>query len=200
MSLKSSMGIFSKQWWSVRKLLLIGGVGLLAVTWHQGTQIGQQAKATDKAAMTRDFRLDAEQVAVYDHCVSILSPKKFRILTPKNLRFGGASNAEFCGCFANAARTDLPATAFRNSAANLEAIFSNITTNSDKDFAALLPLAQTAEVVRKCADALKREVVRYGDDDGRSAWTSQGELAQWCAAKNERTHTPICKYGLPQTP
>ncbi len=145
----------------VMTALLLGGAWL----WVTGSQ---QRVATERQAVASQYSLDAQQMTVYDKCISAMEHKALR---------AGGSKQQFCGFLTKNELTDLQQD-------ESDAVLAWIKNG----------LPKPAMVTDRQDRALEAQIAC--SEDTRATWTSDAALQAWCAEKEARRGLPQCKLGL----
>jgi hypothetical protein len=144
----------------VMTALFLGGVWL----WLTGSQRG----AAERQAVASQYSLGAQQMTVYDKCISAMEHKSLR---------AGGSNHQFCGCLTKSGFSDLQQD-------EADAVLGWIKNG----------LPKPAMVTDRQDRAL--EAAMACSEDTRGTWTSVAALQAWCVEKAARRGLPQCKLEL----
>jgi hypothetical protein len=145
----------------VATALFFGGVAWLWVT-------GSQQADAERQAVASQYSLGAQQMAVYDKCISAMEHKGLR---------AGGSKQQFCGCLTQSGLSNLQPD-------ESDAVLGWIANG----------LAKPAMVTDRQDRALVAAITC--SEDTRSTWTSVAAMQSWCAEKDARRRLPQCKLGL----
>jgi hypothetical protein len=141
--------------------LFFGGAAWLWVT-------GSQRGAAERQAVASQYSLGAQQMTVYDKCISAIEHKELR---------AGGSKQQFCGCLTQNGLSDLPPNEF-------DAVLGWMKNS----------LPKPAMVTDRQDQALVAAITC--SEDTRGTWTSVAAMQSWCAEKDARRGLPQCKLGL----
>jgi hypothetical protein len=141
--------------------LFLGGAAWLWV-------IGSQQAGAERQAVASQYSLGAQQMTVYDKCISAMEHKGLR---------AGGSKQQFCGCLTQSGLSELQPD-------ELDAVLG-WTENG---------MPKPAMVTDRQDQALVAAITC--SEDTRSTWTSVAAMQSWCAEKDARRGLPQCKLGL----
>ena len=140
--------------------LFLGGAAWLWVT-------GSNRVAAERQAVASTYGLGAQQMVVYDKCISAMERSVLR---------AGGSKQQFCGCLTRGELSDLPPD-------ESDAVFGWILEGPPKQ----------ARVTDRQDRALLAALTC--SEDIRSTWPSVEALQYWCAKEDARRELPQCKLG-----
>jgi hypothetical protein len=144
----------------VMTALFLGGAWL----WVTGSQ----RVAAERQAVASQYSLGAQQMTVYDKCISAMEHKGLR---------AGGSKQQFCGCLTKSGLSDLQQD-------ESDAVLGWIKNG----------LPKPAMVTDRQDRALEAAIAC--SEDTRGTWTSVAAMQSWCAEKDARRALPQCKLGV----
>jgi len=144
----------------VMAALVLGGGAWLGVT-------GSQRVAAERQAIASQYSLGAQQMTVYDKCISAMEHKDLR---------NGGSKQQFCGCLTQSGLSDLQ------------------QSESDAVLGWIKNGLPNPPMVTDGQDRALQAAIACSEDT-RGTWTSAAALQSWCAEKQTRRGLPQCKLG-----
>lgn len=130
--------------------------------------MGSQQAGAERQAVASEYSLGAQQLTVYDKCISAIEQKHLR---------AGGSNQRFCGCWA------------QNGLGSLSPDESDVVLGWIKN-----RVPKPAMITERQNTALVAALACV--EDTRSKWTSVAAMQSWCAEKDDRRELPQCKLKL----
>jgi len=127
-----------------------------------------QRAAAERQAVASQYSLGAQQMRVYDKCISAMEHKRLR---------AGGSKQQFCGCWTQSGLNDLRPD-------ETDTILGWLKDGS----------SDPPAVTHRHGLALVAAITC--SEDLRSKWTSVAEMQSWCAEKDTRRGLPQCKLDL----
>lgn len=129
---------------------------------------GSQRAGAERQAVASQYGLGAQQMTVYDKCISTMEHKGLR---------AGGSKQQFCGCLVQRGLSNLQPD-------ESDLVFGWIRNGIPKDFRVTDRQDRVLVAAISCSE------------DGRSTWSSAEAMQSWCAEKDARRELPQCRLKL----
>jgi hypothetical protein len=131
-------------------------------------EAGSQRTVAEKQALASQYKLNSQQMTVYDKCIGAMEHKGLR---------AGGSNQQFCGCMVQRGLGDLQS-------AESDAVLGWIRNSMPRETMVTNGQEKVLMAAFTCSE------------DTRRKWASAAELKSWCAETDVRRGLSQCKLGL----